>query len=172
MGQGAQAEQHFQQALALGLDDTFLMAAYADLLLDLQRPREVVALLKDRVASDGLLLRLALAERASGMPEAAARVATLSARYAAARLRGDTAHEQEEARFILETGQPAGPALTLALDNWRLQREPRDARVVLQAALAVRAPAAATPVLEWFEGNRVEDVVLADLVRQVKALPR
>ncbi len=73
---------------------------------------------------------------------------------------------------MLETGQPAGPALVLALDNWRLQREPRDARVLLQAALAARSPAAAVPVLAWFDGNRVEDVVLADLVRRVKEMPR
>lgn len=172
LGQAAQAEQHFRQALSLGLDDTFLLAAYADLLLDLQRPREVVALLKERYASDGLLLRLVLAERALGLPEAAARTATLAARYAAARLRGDTAHEQEEARFMLETGQAAQPALALAVDNWRLQREPRDARVLLQAALAARAPAAATPVLEWLDANRVEDVVLADLARRTRELPR
>ena len=172
LGQSGPAEQHFREALALGLDDTFLLAAYADLLLDLQRPREVVALLKDRAASDGLLLRLALAERTLGLPEATARSATLSARYAAARLRGDTAHEQEEARFMLETGQLAEPALALALDNWQLQREPRDARVLLQAALAARSPAAAAPVLAWFDGNRVEDVVLADLVRRIKEMPR
>jgi tetratricopeptide (TPR) repeat protein len=172
LGQTAQAEQHFRQALALGLDDTFLLAAYADLLLDLQRPHEVVALLKERYASDGLLLRLVLAERALGLPGAAARTATLSARYAAARLRSDTAHEQEEARFMLETGQAAQPALVLAVDNWRLQREPRDARVLLQAALATRTPAAAAPVLEWLDANRVEDVVLADLARRTRELPR
>ncbi|WP_151445593.1 hypothetical protein [Lacisediminimonas profundi] len=172
LGQTAVAERHFKQALSLGRDDTFLLAAYADLLLDLQRPREVVALLKDRSSSDGLLLRLVLAERALGLPEAPARSATLAARYAAARLRGDTAHEQEEARFMLETGQPAQAALELAVDNWRLQREPRDARVLLQAALAAHAPAAAAPVLAWRAANRVDDVVLDDLARRVGELPR
>jgi hypothetical protein len=87
-------------------------------------------------------------------------------------LRSDTAHEQEEARFMLETGQAAQPALVLAVDNWRLQREPRDARVLLQAALATRTPAAAAPVLEWLDANRVEDVVLADLARRTRELPR
>lgn len=172
LGQTALAEQHFKQALSLGRDDTFLLAAYADLLLDLQRPREVVALLKDRSSSDGLLLRLVLAERALGLPEATARSATLAARYAAARLRGDTVHEQEEARFMLETGQPAQAALAMAVDNWRLQREPRDARVLLQAALAARAPAAAAPVLAWRAENRVDDVVLDDLARRLGELPR
>ncbi|MDB5797595.1 MAG: hypothetical protein JWP36_1497 [Paucimonas sp.] len=172
LGQTAQAEQHFRQALALGIEDTFLLAAYADLLLDLQRPRDVVALLKDKISSDGLLLRLALAERALNASEAPQRAAMLSARYAAARLRGDTTHEQEEARFILETGQDPATALPLAVHNWELQREPRDARVLMQAAIAGRKPDAARPALDWLAANRVQDVVLADLARQLGATPR
>ena len=172
LGDTEVAELHFRQALALNIEDSFLLAAYADLLLDLDRPAEVLRLLKDRQASDGLLLRLVLAERQLGAPQAQARTLSLSARYAASRLRGDTVHEQEEARFMLATGQDPRQALRLASHNWTLQREPRDARVLLEAALAARDTAAAQPVLQWLQANRVQDVVLHDLARQLQELPR
>jgi Tfp pilus assembly protein PilF len=62
LDQRAAAERHFRDALALGINDQFLLAAYADFLLEHGRPKEVVALLANWTRSDTLLLRLALAE--------------------------------------------------------------------------------------------------------------
>ncbi|EGF32863.1 hypothetical protein IMCC9480_1763 [Oxalobacteraceae bacterium IMCC9480] len=160
------AEQHFRQALALDIPDTFMLAAYADLLMDQKRAAEVVALLKDRTRSDVLLLRLVFAERILKLPDAAALQATLAARYAAAQLRGDTVHQQEEARFVLAIDGDANKALDLALKNWAVQREPRDARIVLEAALAAKKPAAAQPVLTWLTESRIEDRTLLALASQ------
>ena len=42
-------------------------------------------------------------------------------------------------------------ALQLARENWATQREPADARILLEAALAAGDPAAARPVLDWLE---------------------
>ena len=42
-------------------------------------------------------------------------------------------------------------ALTLALDNWAVQREAIDARLVLEAAQAAGEPAAAELVRVWIE---------------------
>ncbi|MDY7575874.1 hypothetical protein [Actimicrobium sp. CCI2.3] len=161
------AEQHFKEAIALGIPDTFLLAEYADLLMDQKRAAEVVALLKDRTRSDVLLLRLVFAEHMLKSPNAAALQSTLAARYAAAQLRGDTVHQQEEARFVLAIEGDANKALDLALKNWTVQREPRDARIVLEAALAARKPVAAQPVLTWLTESRIEDGVLLALARQV-----
>ncbi len=61
----------------------------------------------------------------------------------------------------------ADKALDLALKNWTVQREPRDARIVLEAALAARKPAAAQPVLTWLAESRIEDIVLLALASQV-----
>lgn len=166
------AEDYFRRALALDLADGFLLAAYADFLLDYGRPRDVVRLLRDRTRADPLLLRLVLAEQALGAKEFGAHKAALAARYAAARLRGDTTHEQEESRFALHVlGRPA-EALELALANWRLQREPRDARAVLEAALALRRPQAAQPVLDWMAQTGVEDWVLQALAAKLRAEER
>ncbi len=161
------AEQHFKEAVALDISDTFLLAEYADLLMDQKRAAEVVALLKDRTRSDVLLLRLVFAERMLKSPEAATLQATLAARYAAAQLRGDTVHQQEEARFVLAVEGDANRALDLALKNWTVQLEPRDARIVLEAALAAQKPAAAQPVLTWLTESRIEDHVLLALASQV-----
>jgi hypothetical protein len=158
--------------LALGVTDGFLLAAYADFLLDYGRPQEVIALLKDWTAADPLLLRLALAEAAVKATGAREHRATLADRYAAARLRGDTTHEQEESRFCLQLLNQPEDALKLAQSNWRVQREPRDARVLLDAAVALRRPEAAQPVLDWMAQSRVEDWYLQRQADQLVAMRR
>jgi Tfp pilus assembly protein PilF len=162
-GDPATADRHFRAALALGLDDNFLLAAYADFLLEQKRAGEVAALLKRWVRSDTLLLRLALAERALGLPEAAGHTRTLGERFAEASLRGERLHLQEEARYLLDLKGDAPAALAAAAENYQTQREPRDALVLLEAALAAREPAAAAPALKWldetgFEGTRIREV--------------
>lgn len=161
------AEQYFKRALALDITDGFLLAAYADFLLDYRRPQEVIALLKDWTLADPLLLRLALAEQAVNARSAREHQATLADRYSAARLRGDTTHEQEESRFSLQMSKQPEEALRLAQSNWRVQREPRDARVLLEAAVALRRPQAAQPVLDWMEQTRIEDWYLRRLAGQI-----
>ncbi|HKC42457.1 MAG TPA: hypothetical protein VKC64_01430, partial [Burkholderiales bacterium] len=166
------AEQHFKEALALGVNDQFLLAAYADFLLDRGRPTEVAALLKDWTRSDALLLRLALAEKALKAPGLNEHTRALRARFDAAALRGGALHQQEEARFNLYLlGQPSR-ALTLAQANWALQREPRDARILLEAALAANDPAAAQPALDWLARSGYEDPHLRRLAARLEALRR
>ncbi len=165
------AEAQFKRALALDVTDTFLLAAYADFLLDQGRPSEVVALLKDKTRSDTLLLRLVFAEQTLKLPTAKKTANTLEDRFHAAQLRGDTVHQQEEARFALHVLHDPKKALALALENWKVQLEPRDARIVLEAALAAKDSNAAKPVLRWLSENGNEDKTLRRLAEQLKALP-
>ena len=168
MDEPAEAERLFKQALALGIEDNFLLAAYADFLLERDRPKEVVAMLKAWERSDTLLLRLALAEKRLGMQAASAHIQALGDRFAAAALRGERLHMGEEARFLLELKGEPKRALAVGLDNWKEQREPRDALVVLQAALAAGDGQAATPVLRWLEDSRFESTRLRALAVQLK----
>ena len=78
------AERHFRRALALNVTDGFLLAAYADFLLDHGRHQEVFTLLKDWERADPLLLRLTLAEQALERRHFREHQAALAARYAAA----------------------------------------------------------------------------------------
>ena len=164
----AAAERHFRAALALGIKDAYLLGAYADFLLDRGRVAEARDLLVDETRADPLLLRLALAEQALGAPELPAHVDALVARFAASRLRGDTMHRREEARFTLHLLNDPATALRLATENWRVQREAWDARLVLEAALAADAPSAADDVLRWLTATGLEDPQIAHLVQRFR----
>ncbi len=167
-GDDAAAEAAYREALALGLTDGYLLAAWSDFLLDRGRAREVLALLKDRERSDLLLLRIAIAARAAGDPSAARWAADLAARFDAARLRGDATHQKEESRFALAIQGDAARALALARENYLLQREPADARILLEAAIAAKDPAAARPVLDWMAASGVESLPLQRLAARLK----
>lgn len=161
-------ESNLQRALALDPKDPFLLAAYADHLLDAHRPEEVLKLLRDEKQNDGLLLRRVLAEKALGASNDDAD--ELRARYAASHLRGDSLHRREEARFVLSVEKEPARALALARANWEVQKEFWDARILLESALAARAPQAAKPVLDALELNHAEDPTLLELARRVREL--
>lgn len=169
-GDLAAAERQFRAALALGINDNFLLAAYADFLLEQGRAAQVITLLKNWARSDTLLLRLALAARALGLPEAERHVRTLGERFTDAARRGEKLHLQEEARFLLDLKGEARAALAAAQENYRSQREPRDAQILIEAALAARDPAAAAPALEWLARHRFESARINEFARQLKAL--
>jgi len=84
-----------------------------------------------------------------------------------ARMRGDTTHEQEESRFCLQVLKQPEDALKLAISNWRVQREPRDARVLLEAAAALHRVEAAQPVLDWMSKTNIEDWYLRRVAEQL-----
>ena len=167
-GDVAAAERHYRDGLDLGLRDAYLRGAYADLLLDADRTDEVRDLLAGDTRIDGLLLRLALAEARLGMASAKGHQAVLAARFAASRQRGSVIHRREEARFALEMLDKPGEALALAQANWQVQREPADARLVLEAALAAAAPETARPVLDWLRETGLEDQQINQLVERVE----
>ncbi len=171
-GQHDAAEAAFREALALGRPDNYLLCAYADFLLDRGRAAEVLPLLKDHARADTALLRLALAAKAVGADSAAAHAKELAARFEAARRRGDTTHEKEEARFALNVLQQPQRALQLARSNHAVQKEPADARILLEAALAAREPTAAEPVLQWMAQSGIESAVLRGLAQRIAELPR
>jgi len=162
-GQSARAEKYYRDAVNLGIDDGYLLAAWSDFLLDRKRPAEVVKLLAKWESSDGLLLRLALAEASLKLPTAPRHIQALDDRFAAARLRGDTTHRAEEARFQLHLRGNASAALKLASANYQVQREPRDARILLESALAARTVAPAQPVRDWLKTSGFEDPTLRQM---------
>ena len=162
-GQSAQAERHFREALQLGRDDGYLLAAWSDFLLDTGRADEVIQQLAGWESSDNLLLRLAEADAILKRPTATRRAQTLEDRFAAAKLRGDTTHRAEEARFRLHLRGDPAQALRLAAENYHVQREPRDARILLEAAIAAGDGAAAEAARAWLQTSGFEDQRLRQL---------
>ncbi|MBI2770869.1 MAG: hypothetical protein HYX47_14685 [Burkholderiales bacterium] len=163
------AEKHFKQALGQGITDQFLLGAWADFLLERNRPAEVIKLLADWERSDVLLLRLALAGKATKDGKAGDWAAQLKDRFDAAAQRGDRLHEQEAARFELDVQGEPKKALEFAARNYTVQKEPRDAEILMRAALAAKDAKAAQPALDWLRASKYEDARLAKLAEQLGA---
>lgn len=166
-GDPAAADRRFAGALAIGPSDAYLLASYSDFLLAQGRPREVIALLREKTQADALLLRLTLAEKSLGAEQLNQHAAMLQERFDAARQRGESIHRREEAMFRLHLEGATAAALQLAQANWTVQREPPDARILLEAAVASHDREAAWPALEFLDQNQVENVELARLRAQV-----
>ncbi|WP_119157098.1 hypothetical protein [Caldimonas tepidiphila] len=152
----AGAEALYRQSLAAGAG-VYELGAFADWLLDRGRPAEVLRLLEGRDGADALLLRRAEALQALGDPRAADAVRELAARFDALRLRGDATHRREEARLALRLQRDPPRALALAQANWAVQREPADARLLLEAAAAAGRPQAAQPVHDFLRETGLVD---------------
>lgn len=178
------AEALLRSVLAVAPTDGLARATLADLLLDGGRSDEVAALVAGHEEDDALLLRLALAQAqgptpipprpASAAPAAlqagpATAAAMMAARFRASRERGDVVHRREEARFALAVERDPARALGLAVANWEVQREPADARVLLEAALAAGVPAAARPALEWMNATNLAWPPLRELAAALRS---
>ena len=74
---------------------------------------------------------------------------------------GSSAHQRELALFLLAVEVDPAGALQAALANWAVQKEPIDARLVLESAAAAGNPVAAEPVFTWIRNNHFEDVRIA-----------
>jgi Tfp pilus assembly protein PilF len=172
LGHNSEADAEFREALGPGRRDAYLLGAYADFLLDCGRNQEVMDLLKDETRVDALLLRLALAE--SALPKTPAslsgHLSALQARFEASRLRGDQVHRREQARFTLHLLHQPAEALRLARANWDVQREPADARVLLETAVVARDSSAALPVVNFVRKSKLEDVQVTKLISQLPLL--
>ena len=166
----ARADAEFKRALELAPGDNFLLADYADFLLDSGRPREALALTRDYSQSDTSFLRQVLAETALGLPEAKRHVATMAARFRDLEQRGDSRlYGREESRFALQLQHDPARALRLAQSNWSIQRAPEDIRIFLEAALAAGQPAAARDVVEFAKRTGFEEARVRSLVAKVEA---
>jgi hypothetical protein len=75
-------------------------------------------------------------------------------RFEASRLRGDRVHVREEARFTLHLLNDPKKALQLAQENWQVQKEPADARILLESALAAQDAASIETMRDWLKKTK------------------
>jgi hypothetical protein len=150
MGDDIAAGARYREALAASSGgDIYTRGAYADYLLEQGRPAEALRLVEGADAeSDALLLRRAIALKQLDSPLLKPVAAALTARFEAARLRGENYHAREQARLALDVLGQSKPALQLALNNWAQQKEPADALLLHRAALAAGQASAAEPELK------------------------
>ena len=165
----ADAERLYLASLAIDPTDAYTVAAYADFLIDAGRAAAVLKLIPADTRGDVLLLRRAIAAKLANAVDAAQLAQELGQRFNASRARGDRVHLREEARFELAVKSDPINSLALARDNWVVQKEPLDARIALEAAIAARQPKAVADVLTWIESTQLQGEKLAQLAAQVKA---
>lgn len=163
-GDNTVAERWYRQSLADDPEDQYVLAAFADFLLERRRPAEVTSMLGDRQRADGLLLRYALAAAMQGTADATSVRDQLRSRFEASHRRGDSVHLREEARFALDLARDPQTAVRLARDNWAVQKEPADALILLRAATAARDEGARELVKRWVTAARLQDVRIAALL--------
>jgi tetratricopeptide (TPR) repeat protein len=169
LGDPDSAERELRKGLAVSPSDAFTLCALADLLLDLDRPAEALALVEDEPGHDGKLLRGALAARRLDAPWWREQARILGERFAAATQRGDALHLREEARYRLALADDAAGALRLATANWRAQREFWDAKLVLESALAAGESRAAAEVTAWLAATGLDDARLRPFLQRLGA---
>ena len=154
------AAAHLAGALALDADDAYARNLLADVLLATGHPGDASRLLAGRDQIDSHLVRRAIAEHELHGADAERLIAAMRDRIAAAAERGDRIHLREEARFALAVELDAARAVRLARDNWSVQKELADARLLAETAVAARDREAAAPVIAWARATGVHDAML------------
>jgi Tfp pilus assembly protein PilF len=170
LGQVDRADAEFAKALQFAPGDNFLLADYADFLLDHGRPQRALELTRDYAQSDTSYLRQVLAESTLGLPATKADILQMASRFHDLEQRGDSRlYGREEARFALQLQNDPTKALRLAQQDWAHPRAPEDMRVYLEAALAAGQPQAAQPVLDFMQKTHLEDPVVLALAKRATA---
>ncbi len=167
LGNNKDAEKLFKQALALPVRDAYLLRVYSDFLLETNRAGEVVTLLNDEEGDTALLLRLAIASRNTDSDsENAKRYQYLiESRFKAASLRASKLHERDEALYLLTFDRDLDKALTLAKENWKTQKEPDDALILLRLAVATQSIEDIKTIRDWIQETQLQDIRIERLLK-------
>lgn len=168
VGDDQTADQFFKEATR---DDSnsYAKRSYAEFLINRDQPRKAFDLLKDSVSDTGVLLLAAIAAKQSGnKSEAKQWQVELRQRFEEIRLRGGKPHGRFEAQYLLALEENPERSLAVALENWSNQKEARDARNVLEAAIAANDLQAAQSVVQFLRTHETEDMELIELVERVE----
>ncbi|MCK5903178.1 MAG: hypothetical protein KAG28_08500 [Cocleimonas sp.] len=160
------AEDYFKAALSIKSNDTYILRTYSDYLLRQQRPKEVIQLLKTPPENDQLLLRFAIATRDLGHHSLEKKLVNrLEQRFAKTFANNNHRHGREEALFLLvfkaQHKASQQRALELAEINWKTQKEPDDALILLRAVDINQSTNKQQIISSWVKQHKLEDQRLA-----------
>lgn len=163
------ADEHYRKAISRDPNNFHLKRTYADFLLDYGKAEVVLKLLKDNEYDNGCLLLLAVAAKRLKQDNLVANLKSkLETRFKAIRLRDSVPHRRFESRYELALENNPAKALEIALENWELQKENRDARAVLEAALAAKNESAAAGVVKFLQDSGNEDAAIRKLISSME----
>jgi len=162
-GDTVNAEHYFQDALAIDVRNTYLLRLYIDHLTSTGQQAKALGLIKHEKNDTALLIRATLLHRYfNEISHFERNKKILASRFSAEALRGTGIHLREQALFELAVMNNSPKALDLALNNWEIQREPEDARILLYAARAVISKPALIVIKTWIEKIGINDVRLSN----------
>jgi hypothetical protein len=167
-GDYADATAQFRAVLAIDDTDAYARAGLADLLILAGKPAEASALLAGRESIDNLLVRRAIAEHLAKGADEAKVVRAMRDRIAAAAERGDRIHMREEAMFVLRVEGDAQRAVAIARDDFAVQKEMADARLLAACAIAAHDATGLETIKAWQATSGVHDAQLDDILGGAK----
>ncbi len=160
------AQALLKRAVSLMPSSDFLRLSLADVLATQGLAHEAATALETTRPSVGALLRrvevLGVRDR---NPQCQKALAELQERLAVSAQRGERTHLREEARLALDLSQDPTEALTLARDNFAIQKESEDVRILARAATAARDRAAVGQLEEWIHQTGYQDVWVERLLK-------
>jgi tetratricopeptide (TPR) repeat protein len=160
LGRDDAAERGFLKALEADPSDLYALNTYSDFLLERGRDQSVVELLSKQRLNDAALVRLTRAEKKVKGAAYAAHRDTLDSQLALSRARGDSLHLREEGMFLLHVKEDVSRAHQAALENWKVQREIPDLRLLAKTSLAAGDHRTLGELREWMRNRSLQDPVV------------
>ena len=160
-GDAPAAQQYLARAHALDPDDEETRARLAELLIEQGDAAHALTLARGSTVSAALLVRRIRAASGTDAVEAAAARRELDALLAVGRRRGTAPHLREEGELALFVDRNAARALALARQNFALQKDTPDIRLLLGAAVAAGDKRTLAELRQWLASTGFEDRVVA-----------
>jgi tetratricopeptide (TPR) repeat protein len=181
-GQAAKALAVWGQRLKASPQSHLIRLSLADLLNQQGQYRQALTIAMAATGSgnvqnstatmtDALLMQAVLASRGLNDPNESRLASQLEARLQSQAMRQEALIERPKLIYQIAYGRDVKAGLALSIDNWQLQKEPPDAVLFVQAALALGQARAAEPVVSWAEKTGYSDPQLTPLLAQLKAHP-
>jgi len=170
VGALSEAQACWDRAVRLMPSSDYLRLALADVLIAQGHGHEASMVLDTTRSSVGALLRRVEAlDSTMSMAERERSLAELQERLAVSAQRGERTHLREEARLALDLAHDSAQALTLARDNFTVQKETEDIRILARAATAARDRAALGQLEDWIRHTGYQDVVVERLLKSERS---
>lgn len=184
LGEAHRVAQQPEQAIALWQrlvqahpQSHLLRLSLADLLNQLGQFQQAKAVATSHASkghaqlTDALLMQALLASRGLKAPDELALAQQMAARLQSQAMRQESLIERPKLIYQIAYGQDLAAGLALSIENWQQQKEPPDAVLFVQAALARQQARAAEPVVQWAQTTGYTDPQLTPLITRLKAHP-
>lgn len=168
-GQPARAIAVWEQHLAARPRAHSVRLALVELLNEQGRFADAKRLAASNNPTDALLVQSLLASQGLNDGQTQRLAEQVEQRLNGQALRQEALIERPKMIYLIRHGRDVAAGLALAVENWRSQNEPPDAVLLAEAALKLKQPKAAEPVLDWMARTGYTEPALAALAQQLKA---